>query len=168
MTRGVCVVFPWVPLTLCLSGRRRPADVAHLCGFHAGARASAECCLAHLFPLSPESIAGSVAKDVLLIWGTWLCRRCQPPQHFPPPLSDLHRHLAVPSHILWFGAADGFVSSGTMEFAFACVCSLLLLGEFQEEIFKPGSSDKTALVFNLFSASYKFYLFFCCSYFPFN
>lgn len=40
----------------------------------------------------------------------------------------------------------------------------MLLGDFQEEVFKPGHYDKTTLVFYLFSASGKYY-YFCCSYY---
>lgn len=40
-----------------------------------------------------------------------------------------------------------------MELAFLCVFSLLLLGEFQEEVFKPRDYNKTILVFYLFFAS---------------
>lgn len=49
--------------------------------------------------------------------------------------------------------SSSFLGDGV---ALVCVRSFLSLGDFQEEVFKPGYKDKTTPVFYLFSTKLKF------------
>lgn len=89
--------------------------------------------------------------DILTIWAAWLCRHGQPLQaSFFSSVWPCLQFGNSTSHCVVQSYRCLPVSSG-MQFAFSC--SLLLLGEFQEEVFTPRDCNKTIPVFYLFFAS---------------
>ena len=98
--------------------------------------------------------------DILIIWAAWLCRHGQPLQafFFSSVWPSLHFGNSASCCVVQSYRCLP-VSSG-MQFAFSC--SLLLLGEFQEEVFKPRDCNKTIWVFYLFFASQNLHCFLCC------